>query len=147
MASTGSCSEGSFWTCIPESFRTFSSDEAASLGKNLQCEKVLVIVRQRKKKEMKRTTKPKVTWLLQVSRAWRWLHVCFLELFDWFKKLAPTTQPIRCNTKLIATWCFPALGAASSSWFAVLSKLVFAYRHEKNLYSNSLRIYGTVVPC
>lgn len=62
MASTGSCSEGSFWTCIPESFRTFPSDEAASLGKNLQCEKVLVIVRQRKKKEMKSITKPKVTW-------------------------------------------------------------------------------------
>lgn len=37
LASTAvTCSMESVWLCIPESFKIFSRDEAASLGKNLQ---------------------------------------------------------------------------------------------------------------
>ena len=69
VASVDSCSEESFWTCIPESLRTFSSDEAANLGKNLKSKE--------SQKEMESTKNNMVTRLLRDFPRFASTEFCF----------------------------------------------------------------------
>ena len=64
------------------------------------------------------------------------LKFCFTTLCDWFKKLAPPAQPIRCKTnrdlvaRVFRAWRRSRVFASSSDWFiALFSFVVIGHRN------------------